>query len=145
MMVAAGLGLRSTLFPVVAAGSDGRIGLAFYGTTDAPEAWNGNPGNAPDTVRWGLYAAVSTDAAGLAPTFGVTRISSDPVQIGCLSKLGQCRNTNIADYIDAEVSPDGRLYIAYVDGCPPGCTTAAASTADEGWLAVQETGPRLSG
>ena len=143
MAVGAGIGLRSTLFPVVAAGSDGRIGLAFYGTTDAPEGWDGNPGNAPETVHWDLYSAVSTDAAGPAPTFGVRRITSDPVQIGCLSKLGQCKSFNIADYIDAEVSPDGRLYIAYVDGCPPGCTSAAASTADEGWLAVQETGPRL--
>jgi hypothetical protein len=74
----------------------------------------------------------------------VTRITTDPVQIGCLSKLGQCGHTNIADYIDAEVAPDGRLFIAYIDGCPPGCTTAAASTADEGWLAVQEGGPSLS-
>ncbi|MCA1845084.1 MAG: glycoside hydrolase, partial [Actinobacteria bacterium] len=144
MAIGTGLGLRSTLFPVVAAGSDGHIGLAFYGTTDAAEGWDGNPGNAPDSVRWDLFAAVSTDAAGPAPSFGMTRISTDPVQIGCLSKLGQCRNINVADYIDAEVSPDGRLHIAYVDGCPPGCTTAAASTADEGWLAVQETGPRLS-
>jgi len=143
MTVAVGLGLRSALFPVVAAGSDGRIGLAFYGTTDAPQGWDGNPGNAPESVRWDLYAAVSIDAAGPAPNFSVTRVTTDPVQIGCLSKLGQCRNTNIADYIDAEVSPDGYLNIAYIDGCPPGCTTAAASTADEGWLAVQEAGPRL--
>jgi hypothetical protein len=145
MVVGTGLGLRSTLFPVVAAGSDGRIGLAFYGTTDAAEGWDGNPGSAPESVHWDLYAAVSTDAAGPAPSFAVTRVTTDPVQIGCLSKLGQCRNTNIADYIDAEVAPDGRLQIAYVDGCPPGCNTAAASTADEGWLAVQETGPLLSG
>jgi len=144
MAVGAGLGLRSTLFPVVAAGSDGRIGLAFYGTTDAAEGWDGNPGNAPESVHWDLFAAVSTDAAAPAPNFDVTRVTTDPVQIGCLSKLGQCGGSNIADYIDAEVAPDGRLLVAYVDGCPPGCTTAAASTADEGWLAVQQTGPPLS-
>jgi hypothetical protein len=143
MDVGAGLSLRSTLFPVVAAGADGRIGLAFYGTTDAPEGWEGNPGRAPDTVRWHLYSALSTDAAGPVPTFAAARVTTDPVQVGCLSKLGQCSNSNIADYIDAEVSPDGRLHIAYVDGCPQGCTTAADSTANEGWLAVQETGPRL--
>jgi hypothetical protein len=144
MAVASGTGLRSTLFPVVAAGSDGRIGLAFYGTSDAPSGWDGNPGNAPDGVRWDLYAAVVTDAATPAPTFAPARLTSDPVQIGCLSKLGRCSNSNIADYIDAEVSPDGRLFIAYIDGCPPGCTTAAASTADDGWVAVQQGGPRLT-
>lgn len=143
--VAAGAGLRSTLFPVVAAGSDGRIGLAFYGTTDNPEGWAGNPGDAPDTVRWDLYAATSTDAASPQPAFTLTRITADPVQVGCLSKLGRCGNHNIADYIDAEVSPDGRLHIAYVDGCPPGCTTAVDSTADDGWVAIQDTGPRLTG
>jgi hypothetical protein len=42
--------------------------------------------------------------------------------------------------IDAEVSPDGRLHIAYVDGCPPGCVTATQSTANDGWVASQETG-----
>jgi hypothetical protein len=142
--VAAGTGLRSALFPVVAAGSDGRIGLAFYGTTDAPDGWNANPGDAPDGVRWDLYAAVVTDAAAPAPAFTLARVTPDPVQIGCLSKLGNCRNPNIADYIDAEVSPDGRLHIAYIDGCPPGCTSAATSTADEGWVAVQDTGARLT-
>jgi hypothetical protein len=143
--VAGGTSLRSTLFPVVASGSDGRIGLAFYGTNDVPDGWNRIPGDAPDGVRWDLYAAVITDAAAPAPTITLERVTADPVQIGCLSKLGQCRNLNIADYIDAEVSPDGRLHIAYVDGCPPGCTSAAASTADEGWMAVQDSGAHLTG
>ena len=67
-----------------------------------------------------------------------TRVTPDPVQIGCLSKLGRCSKFNIADYIDAEVSPDGRLHIAYVDGCPPGCTDTAHSTADDGWVAIEE-------
>jgi hypothetical protein len=143
--VATGTGLRSTLFPVVAAGMDGRIGVAFYGTTDTASEWDGNPGDAPDTVRWDLYTAVALDAATAGPTFTVTRVTADPVQIGCLSKLGRCSNTNIADYIDAEVSPDGRLHIAYVDGCPPGCVSAAQSTANEGWVAIQTGGPPLRG
>lgn len=41
--------------------------------------------------------------------------------------------------------PDGRLHIAYVDGGPPGCVTAAQSTANDGWVAIQDTGPRLTG
>lgn len=145
MTVAAEAGLRSTLFPVVAAGSDDRIGLAFYGTSDDPQGWDGNPGDAPDSVRWDLYAATSTDAAGPAPTFTATQVTGHPVQIGCLSKLGPCPNSNIADYIDAEFSPDGRLHIAYVDGCPPGCTTADKSIAAEGWVAIEQTAARLTG
>ena len=143
--MAAGTGIRSALFPVVAAGTDGHIGIAFYGTTDTAEGWDGNPGGAPETVHWDLYAAVVPDAAAAHPTFAITRVTADPVQIGCLSKLGGCGNTNIADYIDAEVSPDGRLHIAYVDGCPQGCTAAADSTANEGWVAIQTGGPSLGG
>ena len=143
--VAAGTGIRSALFPVVAAGTDGRIGIAFYGTTATADGWDGNPGGAPDTVRWDLYAAVVPDAAAAHPTFAITRVTADPVQIGCLSKLGGCSNTNIADYIDAEVSPDGRLHIAYVEGCPQDCATAADSTANEGWVAIQTGGPFLGG
>jgi len=134
-----GAGLRSTLFPVIAAGADGRIGLAFYGTPDAASDWKGNPGDAPDGVRWYLYAAVLDGRHPPAEPLLPTRITPDPVQIGCLSKLGRCARFNIADYIDAEMSPDGRLHIAYVDGCPPGCTDAAHSTADDGWVAIEES------
>jgi len=125
-----GAGLRSTLFPVIAAGPDGRVGLGFYGTPDTASDWKGNPGDAPDGVRWYLYAAL-LDADTPGPVTPV-QVTADPVQIGCLSKLGACKSFNIADYIDAEMSPDGRLHIAYVDGCPPGCATAAQSTADDG-------------
>jgi hypothetical protein len=141
--VASGAGVRRALFPVVAAGSDGRVGLAFYGTPDDVPDWKGNPGDAPDGVRWYLYAAAISDPA--APTASrPVMVTPDPVQIGCLSKLGSCRNLNIADYIDADISPDGRLHIAYVNGCPPGCTSAAQSTADDGWIAVQEEIPQLA-
>jgi len=134
-----GAGLRSTVFPVVAAGPDGRIGIAFYGTPDAPSGWNGNPGDAPEGVHWFLYAAVFDGHGPPAGPLVPARVTPDPVQIGCLSKLGGCSKFNIADYIDADMSPDGRFHIAYVDGCPPGCTTAAQSTADEGWVAVEES------
>jgi len=135
-------GVRSAVFPVVAAGADGKIGLAFYGTTDDATGWSGNPGDAPEIVRWNLYAATVTDAAALVPTFAPVAITSQPVQIGCLSKLGGCLG-NIADYIDAEVAPNGRLAIAYVDGCPATCTTAAESTADDGYVAIQTGGDSL--
>ena len=133
-----GAGLRSTLFPVVAAGADGRVGLAFYGTPDAAADWAGNPGDAPDGVRWYLYAALLDGRRPPAGPLIPTRVTPDPVQIGCLSKLGRCSKFNIADYIDADMSPEGGFHIAYVDGCPPGCTDAAHSTADDGWVAIEE-------
>lgn len=134
-------GVRSALFPVVAAGDDGRIGLAFYAATDDVPGWDGNPGKAPESVRWHLWAAVVADVAASSPAITPVRVTPDPVQIGCLSKLGSCSAGNIADYIDAEVGPDGRLHIAYVDGCPANCDEAHESRANEGWVAIQTDGP----
>lgn len=136
--------LRSSLFPVVTAGDDGRVTLAFYGTEDAPAGWNGNPGAAPSSVRWHLYAATLTGAGTGSMVKEVAQVTpaSDPLQIGCLSKLGGCLG-NIADYIDIDYMPDGRAVIVYVDGCPPGCTTAGQSTADDAMVAVQTAGELL--
>lgn len=136
--------VRTVAFPVVAAGDDGRLGIAFYGTTDSPPGWDGNPGSAPDSVSWHLYAGTVTDAGSAHPTVRVVRVTDHPVQIGCLSKLAGCVGPNVADYIDAEVSPSGRLAVAYVDGCPPGCTTRAQSTTSNGWVAMQTAGSLLA-
>lgn len=131
-------GLRSALFPVITAGDDGRIGLAFYGTTDAPSGWNGNPGDAPSSVRWRLYAAVVTNAEAASPAIAPVVATPSPVQTGCLSKLGSCEE-NIADYIDIDSMPNGRLAISYVNGCVPTCAAKSSSA----FVAVQTAGPTL--
>lgn len=135
-------GLTSGLFPVIVAGANGRVAVAFYGTTDDATGWNHNPGNAPSSIRWNGYIAVITDAAATTPTIAPQQVTSDPLQYGCLSKLGSCLN-NIADYADIDVGPDGRVYAVFVDGCLPGCTSAAQSTSDRGIVAVQTGGDDL--
>jgi hypothetical protein len=135
-------GLVGGLFPTVVAGADGRIALSFYGTTDDAAGWDHNPGNAPDSIRWNGYVAIVTDAAAATPTVSSQQVTADPLQYGCLSKLGGCLN-NIADYADIEVGPDGRVYAVFVDGCLPGCTSKAQSTADRAVLAIQNAGDDL--
>lgn len=135
-------GQVSGLFPTIAAGADGHVAVSFYGTTDDATGWDHNPGNAPDSIRWNGYVTVITDAAATAPTVAPQQVTSDPLQYGCLSKLGSCLN-NIADYADTEVGPDGRVYSVFVDGCLPGCTSKAQSTASRGVLAIQTGGDDL--
>jgi hypothetical protein len=137
-------GLTSAVFPSIVAGDDGRIALTFYGTTDGPAGWDLNPGNAPASVRWHGYVAVVTDANAAAPTVAPVQVTpaGDPLQIGCLSKLGACLN-NIADYMDVDVGPDGRVYTVFTDGCLPGCAAAAQSTADHAIVVIQTDGPDL--
>jgi hypothetical protein len=135
-------GLVSGLFPTIVAGADGRVGISFYATTDDATGWDHNPGNAPDAIRWHGYVAVVTDADAATPTVSPQQVTSDPLQYGCLSKLGSCLN-NIADYADTEVGPDGRVYAVFVDGCLPGCTSKAQSTSDRAILAIQSGGDDL--
>ena len=136
--------IRSVVFPVIASGSNGNVGIAFAGTPDNPAGWDGNPGDAPSSVRWYLYSAVINDAASSTPTINVVQVTPDPINIGCLSKLGSCSKANVGDYFDAEVAPDGHLAIAYVRNCPAiGCTNAATSDQDEGWVAYQTGGTLL--
>jgi hypothetical protein len=135
--------ITSVVFPVIAAGSNGNIGIAFAGTPDDAPGWDHNPGDAPDSIHWYLYSAVITDAASAAPTIQVVKVTPDPINIGCLSKLGSCTKSNVGDYFDAGVSPDGHLAIAYVRNCSATCSTAAQSNDDEGWVAYQNGGSLL--
>ncbi len=143
--IALGPALRSSLFPVVTAGDDGRVALAFYGTSDNPGGWNGNPGGAPSSVKWHIYSATLTGAGTPGMVVETARVTpdDDPAQIGCLSKLGGCGGSNIADYMDIDYMPDGRAVIVWTDGCPPGCTSAAQSTASDAYVAIQTAGELL--
>lgn len=138
-------GLFSAVFPVIVGGDAGRVALSFYGTTDAPSGWDGNPGKAPDAVRWHGYVAVVTDADAARPTIAPVQVTppGDPLQYGCLSKLGSGCLVNIADYMDIDVGPDGRAYAVFVDGCLPGCDDVGESDSDNAVLAIQASGPTL--
>jgi hypothetical protein len=145
-------GLRSALFPVVVAGANGRLAVAFYGTTDMADGWNLNPGDAPASIRWHGYVGVITGADGSTPAAAAQRVTADPLQYGCLSKLGaNCITTvttsaeqfNIADYMDIDAGPDGRAYAIFMDGCPPGCSSAEQSNFNAAVAAVQTGGPDL--
>jgi hypothetical protein len=131
-------GLRAVWHPAIAAGADGRIGFAFYGTTDEDPTWLTGPPKAPDAIRWYLYAGTIAAADTTSPKISLVQATPDPIQIGRGGPRG-----GIFDYNDAEVGPNGRLYVAYVDGCPPGCDEVSESTGSDGVVAIQSRGPRL--
>jgi hypothetical protein len=65
------------------------------------------------------------------------RISPDPVQIGsiCLNS-GDCRdiggsNRNLLDFNDLHIDRDGRVYIAFADGCTGDCAVGNNSTPED--------------
>ncbi len=156
----------STTFPHIQAGDPGRIALAYLGSTNKEllgtddidkKPWGGNPHYAPEGVTYDLYVTFSLDALAANPTWHTVKVTGDPVQAGsiCISS-GDCRtdagrtttNRNLLDFNDLSMGRDGRLYIAFADGCRGECAhdgspEASDSRARRGTVAIQETGPSL--
>ncbi|HVL86767.1 MAG TPA: sialidase family protein [Candidatus Thermoplasmatota archaeon] len=139
--------------PVIAAGSPGRIAVAYYGierdqTEDAP------PDRVSESGRWHLYLTTSQNALDDEPTFVTVRVTpeDDPIQIGPISTNSGCGNPpgsrNLLDFIDIVLDKDGRAHVAYADGCTEGCAgnpeaTMANSRSRLGMLALVAAGPSL--
>lgn len=151
----------SSTFPHIAAGDPGRIAVAYLGSTDAhlletpdidDNPWNGNPHTAPEGVTYHLYVSTTLDGLNPNATWNTVRVSADPVQRGsiCISS-GDCRNIggsnrNLLDFNDLTLGPDGRLYIAYADGCTASCVESGgpeSSRSAVGAVAIQSGGPSL--
>lgn len=131
-----------TTFHEVVAGDNGRVAVAFLGSTGG----TGNPFDNGYTGVWHLYVSFSYDAGVTWSTYQAT---SDPVQRGCIWDGGgsnECRN--LLDFMDGSVTKDGRVVVAFADGCvSAACTGASGDPAQsrDAWatIARQSTGRGL--
>jgi hypothetical protein len=130
------------VFPAMVAGRNGRVAVAYLGSRTRGEAttspkWEG---------VWDLYISYSLDAGR---TWSTTKVTKDPVQRGyvCTSGTTCASHRNLLDFMDAQVTKDGRVVVAYADGCTNVCATedgeAKQSTGALASLAVQWGGPQL--
>jgi len=142
--VGASLGIKNIQFPEVFAGDDNRAAYAFLGTTTA-----GDDQAADFKGVWHLYVSYTYDGGLNWTTYDAT--PTDPVQRGCIwlqggSSAGNCRN--LLDFNDITIDNDGRVMVAYADGCTGACVTANPATYDYknktrgqlGVIARQESG-----
>ena len=154
----------STAFPQTDAGDPGRIAITYLGsenvsllnTSDIDDNnWNGNGHFAPSDVHYHIYVTYSLNALDENPTFHTRRLSNDPVQVGsmCLNS-GDCRtdeggsNRNLLDFNDLTIDLEGRVYIAFADGCIAACASSedpqpADSRAGLGSVYFMANGPSL--
>jgi len=131
--------VKGTVFAGLAAGSAGRIGVAYLGTPDS----DAGPDHVPSGTQWNVYLGLSLDADAAAPTFATVRVNpaDDPVQRGTICHDDACKdgNRNLLDFIDLTPGPDGRPWVSYADGCTsadclaPG---AAPSTSRDDTLSI---------
>ena len=134
----------SATFPHTSAGDPGRIAITYLGSEDADELgqpdiddqpWDGNAHYATTNVSPYLYVTYSLNALDENPVFHTQKVSPDPVQVGsiCLNS-GDCRsneggsNRNLLDFNDLHIDLEGRVYIAFADGCTGTCASGNEST-----------------
>ena len=154
----------STTFPQIDAGDPGRIAVTYLGSENASlldttdidgNNWTGNGHYAPNGVHYHLYITYSLNALDENPTFHTMRVTQDPVQVGamCLNS-GDCRsdqggsNRNLLDFNDLHIDREGRVYVAFADGCIAECAsldapTPADSRASMGGMYYLAKGPSL--
>ena len=109
--VGAPLGIRNTKFPEVVAGDDNRAAFAWLGTTTP-----GDDQAADFKGVWYLYVSFTYDGGKTWTT--VEANPGDVIQRGCIWNGGggnPCRN--LLDFNDATVDKQGRVLVAYTDGC----------------------------
>jgi len=132
----------SAVFPTVIAGSDGRIGIAYDGTTE----FTGLPDDAPETTQWSTYAAVITNALSPNPLVTTGLVSHRFIHTGpiCTSGTTCTGDRSLLDTIDVGFDSAGRLGVVYTDGQSRAFHELAGTGADESpfvYFAKQISGP----
>ncbi|MHB8510456.1 MAG: hypothetical protein ACYDGR_17745, partial [Candidatus Dormibacteria bacterium] len=106
-------GLTSATYPTVVAGDDGRIAVAFYGSTGVVEDASSS------TAQWWVYSATSTDATGSSPSFRQSLVSDHVAHVGAACSgcpySGPTDATEMGTVIRATMDRAGRLLVAYTE------------------------------
>ena len=131
----------TSTFQAATAGDNGRIAVAYLGSTTGGNAFApGWPG------VWDLYVSYSFDGG---TTWSTVKASSDPVQRGyiCAGGTTCAAGRNLLDFMDANTTKDGRVAVGYADGCTGACAAAggteAQSTDAYATIAYQSGGKNL--
>ena len=119
------LGVHVTRFPLTAAGDGDRAAVAYLGSTSSD-----NPAsNKLFQGTWRMYVSYTYDRGRHWRTYDAT--PGSPVQVGSICTGGTSCTTgpksdrNLLDFNDMVLDGQGRVVIAFADGClkPKGCTT----------------------
>ncbi|MBK5307574.1 MAG: exo-alpha-sialidase [Frankiaceae bacterium] len=138
--------LVGSSFSAAVAGGPGRAAVAFLGTQHEPK--QGVSPYDDELAVWHLYVSMTYDGGA---TWKTTQVTTDPVQRGPIADGGTTAvdARNLLDFIDAGVTREGRVVVAFADGCTATtlCTVEDAprstSTAADATVAYQASGRGL--
>jgi hypothetical protein len=137
--VGVALGVKNVVFPAVVAGDADRAAFAFLGTTTG-----GNYQDPGFTGVWHLYVAVTYDGGHTWSLSDAT--PTDPVQRGSICTAGTTcgQDRNLLDFMDVQMDKQGRILVAYADGCSGACAAGGPQNYDAlATIARQSGGPSL--
>ncbi len=131
----------TSTFQSAIAGDNGRAAIAYLGSTTGGDPFVSNwPG------VWDVYVSYTYDGGA---TWSTVKATSDPVQRGWMCADGTTCNSgrNLLDFMDVNLTKDGRVVVGYADGCIGTCATAAGtaaqSTSEYATIAYQSSGKGL--
>lgn len=131
--VSSRMGVHNVQFPEVIAGDDDRAAFAFLGTTTIGDDQTNAFTKLVPKPFWHLYIATTYDKGATWTTVDAT--PDKPVQRGCIDLQGttippsarqdpcDTSQRNLLDFNDITVDNDGRVLVAYADGCVDKCVS----------------------
>jgi len=126
--------ITAATFESAVAGDSGRAAVAYLGTTTPT---NGKDPFASGFVGvWNLYVSYTYDGGA---TWQTVQVTTNPVQIGEIDAGGTTTSgqRNLLDFMDASLTKDGRVVVAYADGCINSCNAGSASSqSQDAWATV---------
>lgn len=140
--------VTSSLMPTSVAGDPGRVAFAYYATTAPTDGWDSvNSADAAEDARWHVFVTYSEDALlGPDATFVTVQVTPDenPVKIGRIwNGGGGDPDRNLLDFFDVARDAEGRVFVAYTDGCNHQCKDQESSRDRETTVATLVEGPSL--
>jgi len=110
--------LHTNVFAWIAAGDDGRVAIAWYGTPGAPTFPSSGPDSCGTTCDWSLWMVQTLNGHAATPVFTVpVQASEHFVHRGSIQTLigGQTGDRTLGDFLQARMGAQGELNISYAD------------------------------
>jgi hypothetical protein len=139
-----GISAGTNVFPWIAAGSEGRIDIAYYHTSET--SLKGAYGaSALTDASWDVQMMQSVDALDSNPTYTTTEVSEGPVKYGpiCTNGVGCTTggDRSLGDFLQVKPAANGAALISYVYDTSA-ASTASAAVGPEA-ISRQTAGPSL--
>jgi hypothetical protein len=112
-------GVKESNLPTIDVSAPGKIALAYYGSDNSPfpRCKDECEDDHYAKTTWNGHMTISANALDANPVFYSTTVNDkrDPLKrITC--GPGRC-DTNVYDFIDIQIAPNGTVWGAFVDGC----------------------------